>query len=806
MLIRRSKFIGVFLAVVMLLSLITPMEVQAQESYDLIIMGTSDIHGHVMPYDYMNDEVNESLGLSKIYTLVEEIREEYDHTLLFDLGDVIQGSVLADYEKNIDPLQEGETHSVINVMNHMGYAAAVIGNHELTDYGLDYFHLATAESDFPWLSANVYDYDNPEERYFQPYEIITEEIGGHEIDFGVIGFTPSSIMRWGSDRLTGKILAEEILDEAEKIIPEVAEEADIVIVLAHSGIDTSLEFIDFDNVGYQLSQRDDIDALLLGHQHDIFPNDFEELEGVDFEKGLLNGTPTTMMGQWGSHLGTINLELSYENGDWDVVDGSSRAIPSNEEVESSPFIEDLIEEKHNQVLDYIRQAIVENEIPINSYFSRVIDSTLNEIINEAQIRYGENFASNSEEYSDHNVLAAAAPFRAGRGGPYDYTEIDGDITMSDINSIYMYPNTIRIVELTGAQVLDWLEAAARNFNQVNPELEEAQNIIDEEFRGYYWDVIDGIDYEIDITKPAGERIVNPSLQGKALDLEEEFLVVTNDHRAVGGGNFPHLDGSTVVHESTTTNQEAIIDYLREYEEMPEIDNNWSIKPFVAKGDLIFRSSPEGEAHIEEASIDNIKYLETDDDGWGIYKLLFIEEEPTTPVFPDIEDHWGQEAIETIADLNIIEGYPDGNFMPDGDITRAEFSKMIVKAIGLDLVEYDDYFKDINEDHWYADYVVTLESHDIVKGYPDGNFMPNRNITREEMAEILSNIEDIDLEDDVEEILDRFIDNDDIANWARKSVAKAVHAELMEGHNGNTFGPKETATRAQAATIIARLIK
>lgn len=143
---------------------------------------------------------------------------------------------------------------------------------------------------------------------------------------------------------------------------------------------------------------------------------------------------------------------------------------------------------HNKVLEYIRQAIVENDVTIASYFSKVMDSTLTQIIGEAQLMYGRNFAENNEEFKGYNVLSATAPFRFGRGGPGDFTKIDGNIRVSDVNDIYMYPNTIRIVELTGAQVLEWLEHAAQNFNQIDPDVEEEQNLINPDFAGFYWDV------------------------------------------------------------------------------------------------------------------------------------------------------------------------------------------------------------------------------------------------------------------------------------------------------------------------------
>lgn len=619
----RSKVKLCSLALTLLLVLALAVASLAAESYhQLTILSTTDMHQYIMPYDYMNDSPDETIGLSKIYTLVEEARSEYNNTLLFSTGDDIQGSLVGDLEAEIDPLTGHEIQAIIRAMNVMGYDAAAIGNHEVTDFGLEFFERARDGSVFPWLSANIKLADHKDQHYVKPYTILRRHVDGIPINIGVIGFVPPHITDWGRRHLEGRVITKDIVEQAEKYVPIVAEEADIVIALAHTGINTGPRdsYDARGNAAYYLAQVDGIDAMTLGHQHNRFPGDFPDIEGIDNERGLIHDVPAVMPGSWGSLLGVIELDLVYRNGQWEVIDGRSHLRELSEEVASHPAIERIVKERHEQTIEYVRTPIGETEREIASYFSRIKDTAVPQIVNEAQLWYARQHFAGSE-LDELPILSAAAPFIAGREGPNYFTTVDGDVNIGNVTDIYIYPNTVYVMKLDGTQVRDWLEWTAQNFNRIDPERKEAQHLIDYDFRAYNFDVIEGIEYVFDVTKPLGERVVQATYQGQSLTEEMEFLVVTNNYRGSGGGGFPHMVPENVVLESTDVNREQVISYIYEQGVVNPIPSrNWHIKPVETAGPVLFRSSPDALDYLTEYQIPGITYLETDEAGWGIYEI------------------------------------------------------------------------------------------------------------------------------------------------------------------------------------------
>lgn len=224
----KSKRFTISLVLLLTLLLTFSFGVAAEK---LTIMATSDIHQYLMPYDYMADEPNETVGFSKVYTKIQEIREANKNTLLLSNGDFIQGSLLGLHEYQIDPIQEGETQSIVKAYNKAGYEASAVGNHELQDYPMDFFEKAVAGADFPFLAANIFMADNEDEHYVKPYTIIDKQINGESIKVGVVGFIPPQTMRWGKDNLEGNVVIKDIMPVAREIIPEVASKSDIVVGL-----------------------------------------------------------------------------------------------------------------------------------------------------------------------------------------------------------------------------------------------------------------------------------------------------------------------------------------------------------------------------------------------------------------------------------------------------------------------------------------------------------------------------------------------------------------------------------------------
>lgn len=617
----KNKRLTISLVLTLTLLLTFSFGVAAEK---LTIMSTSDMHQYLMPYDYMADEPNETVGFSKVYTKIQEIRETSNNTLLFSNGDFIQGSLLGLHEYQIDPIQEGETQTIIKAYNKAGYDAAAVGNHELQDYPMDFFEKAVAGADFPFVAANIFLADNEDEHYVEPYTIIDKQINGESIKVGVVGFIPPQTMRWGKDNVEGNLVIKDIMPVARKIIPEVASKSDIVVVLSHSGLTSAPEdsYNARENASYYLAQLDGVDAIIMGHHHGKFPGGYEDIENVDSKNGTIFGVPAVMPGSWGSALGVIDLDLEKTNGSWTVTGSSVRLEGIDENTESSPVIEEIAKQRHEATIEYVRTPIGESDIDITSYLSRVQDSTVTQIVNDAQLWWAKN-EFKTGEFSGIPILSASAPFQAGREDAEYFTEVwKGDITIGNVTDIYIYDNEISVMHLNGAQVIEWLERSAENYNRIDPNSSEEQELLNPEFSAYNYDVIEGIEYQIDVTKPVGERVVNATYNGKPLSEDMEFLVVTNNYRAGGGGDFPPcVEEDPVYAPSGLTNRQVIIDYIQEMGTIsPKPTYNWSIKPFDPAGTVTFRSHPEAMEYIENNNIKGIERLRTDENGMGVYKL------------------------------------------------------------------------------------------------------------------------------------------------------------------------------------------
>ncbi len=614
----------IFVIILTLTLFLTAFVIAQKTTHTLALLETTDLHQYIMPYDYMSDKPSPEIGLSKVYTLIKEAREEYANTLLFDSGDFIQGSLVGDLEAEVEPLVDFHFQSIVRAYNVIGYDAVTVGNHEVTDYGLDFFERARKNANFPWLSANIRMVDNPKGFLTEPYAIIEREIDGIPIKIGVIGVTPPQISAWGRRFLEGVVFTQDMVTQAAKYIPFLEDQTDLVVMVAHTGISRAAgdESGYSENAANSLAALGGIDAMFLGHQHSHFPGDFADVEGIDNEKGLIHGVPSVLPGSWGSHLGVIELQLTYdwENGLWEVIDGKSELWPVTADTPSDPMIEGIVNERHEATLEYVRTPIGYTNTEITSYLSLVMDNPVTQLVNDAQIDWAKTEFEGSE-YEWLPILSAAAPFIAGgRGGVNYYTHVLGDISIGSVTDIYIYPNTIYVTKLNGKQIIAWLEAAAANFNQIDPESTEPQDMLNVEFRSYNFDVIEGIEYVYDITKPLGHRVVEATFEGKPLTEQMEFLVVTNNYRGSGGGNFPHV-ADNIILETTVINREAIIKYIQAHDSIDPVPTfNWTIKPVETKGPLYFKSNPDAAGYIERADIEGITYKETNEEGWGIFEV------------------------------------------------------------------------------------------------------------------------------------------------------------------------------------------
>lgn len=773
--------------------------VHADEATDrtahLRILETTDLHGNIMPYDYYkNTGEGIDYGLAKTATLIHEARDEVENSMLFDVGDMIQGTPLANYVAKVNPLKEGEIHPQIQAMNTLEYDAGTLGNHEF-NYGLEFLGQVMDGANYPIVNANVYHADQPEENYYKPYEIIEKEIVDNEgetsvIQVGVIGFTPPDIMVYDKEHLTGKVITEDMVETAEKFIPEMKENgADIVIALAHSGLDIHEEGqYKSGNAVYDLAKVDDIDAILFGHAHENFPGDshFDNQEGINNETGHIHGVPAVEPGFWGSHLGLIDLALVQDgDGQWmaDKESSVSEIIPVTVDTPVDDTIVNDVQPYHEATLDYVTEKIGETDIPLHSYFTRVMDDASTQIVNMAQTDFAEKWLEdNAPEYSDLPIISSIAPFKGGRQGVDDFTDVPaGDLSIISANDLYIMDNTLKGLKLTGAEVKEWIEYSASSFNQVDVNETEEQEILDYNFRPYNFDVIDGIKYEIDITEPRryswenGEieneeahRVINMTmLDGTPIDDDQEFIIITNNYRANGGGNFPGIENMEMVIDTTEENRQVIIDYIAEQDKVnPVPDNNWRIAPIKEDVNLVFNAPPAAKKYVDDLS--NIKALDKTgtEPGYEMYQLLVDQEDDGEEVFSDIDQtnpHYNH--VMNLYEQGIIQGYTDGSFGPWHSVTRGQVAAMLTNALELEVPEDIDatlaIYSDVQSGDRYAEEIAAVTEAGIFKGKADGTFDRYSDISRQQIATVLVeglNLKDYDHGDNVEMNLDNISDS------------------------------------------------
>jgi len=486
----------------------------------LRIMETTDLHVHVYPYDYYADKPRDTLGLARTAAHIADIRAEATNAMLVDNGDFLQGNPMGDYIAYERGMKEGDMHPVIQAMNTLGFDASTLGNHEF-NYGLDFLMKTLAGANFPVLSANIATElgasPTADKTLIPPYVILDRMVTDgdgteYAIRVGLIGFVPPQVMNWDRKFLQGNVNARDIVETAAAYVPQMREEgADIIIALSHSGIGSADHTEGMENASVPLARVDGIDALMTGHSHLVFPSaKYDGFAGVDVIAGTIHGKPAVMGGFWGSHLGVIDLMLQRDGNEWRVMSTESAVRPiskRNEDrsvtalVDSVQSVLDAVKTEHEATLAYVRRGVGKTSAPLQSYFALVADDPSVQIVSIAQKWYIEEMMKGTE-YEGIPILSAAAPFKAGgRGGPEYYTDVAaGDVAIKNVADLYLYPNTVRAVKVTGAQVRDWLERSAGMFNQITPGVAD-QLLLNDAFPSYNFDVIDGVTYQIDLSEP-----------------------------------------------------------------------------------------------------------------------------------------------------------------------------------------------------------------------------------------------------------------------------------------------------------------
>ncbi|PZG13960.1 bifunctional metallophosphatase/5'-nucleotidase [Nonomuraea aridisoli] len=521
------------------------------------VMGTSDLHGNVLNWDYFKDaEYSDSqgnaIGLAKVSSLVNRIRAERgaDHTLLFDSGDTIQGTPLAYYYAMVEPITEtGETHPMAKAMNAIGYDAVTLGNHEF-NYGLPLLATWVKQMKAPVLGANAVHEETGEPAY-TPYVIKTMKVKGEKpIKVGVLGLTNPGVAIWDKANVQGRLRFDDLVESAKKWVPVIREQgADVVVVTAHAGDNGMSSYGDelpVENASAMVAEEvPGIDAVLFGHAHNDVPQRFVTNKATG-QQVLL-----TEPGRWGNRLSTLDFQLTKQRGKW-VVTGKSSTTLNTNTAPADPKVVELLKPQHDTTVGYVNKVVAKSAVDMSAAESPYKDTAILDYIQHVQTE------AVKQALPDNTlpVLSIAAPFSRSAVFPA------GDIRVRDVAGLYVYDNTLMAVKLTGAQIKDYLEYSARYFNQLAPgapvdvsKLTNANGTPD-----YNYDQLSGVSYDIDVAKPAGQRIANLTFEGQPVPADEEFVVAINNYRQSGGGGFPHVTGAEVVYNAQVEIRQALIEY------------------------------------------------------------------------------------------------------------------------------------------------------------------------------------------------------------------------------------------------------
>jgi len=622
---------------------------------DLAILETTDVHSNVLSYDYYKLKEDDSLGYERTATLIRRARAEFPNTLLFDSGDTIQGTVLADYQALVKPIGCEQELAVYQAMDTMGYDGGTAGNHEF-NYGLGFLSQVTgtpmnvdggrsercAGPHFPLVLANVFSARDGAP-IFKPWTIVEKTVQAYTADgseisvplkVGIIGFTPPPIMDWDKQNLEGKVTVSGVVEAAQKYLPELqAQHPDLVVAILHGGLNTAAYTPQMENAGWYLAGVPGIDALLLGHSHTEFPGPrYADLKDVDAKRGLVRGVPAVMANFFGKDLGVIRLSLERKDGRWAVDHEQSRSevrkiCPQKDQcVPADPAIAPLVQQAHEAAIAYVNTPIGQSALDMSSYFADVGNMTALAPVNAAQADYArDELAKSHPELADVPVLSAAAAFRTGFGGPDDYTDVPaGALTLRSAADLYFYPNTLAAVKTDGAGLKAWLEQSAGRFNRIDPAKDGEQELINSRYTGYNFDQIQGgIHYVIDVSQPRGQRITALTFQGKPVDPAQPFVIVTNNYRANGGGHFPGLDGSNIVLAAPDGTREILAKWLEKKQRISAADlepTSWNFAPLKTRGPVVFSGAANRLDIAKAAGLNNLRQLKDNGDGTATYTI------------------------------------------------------------------------------------------------------------------------------------------------------------------------------------------
>lgn len=569
------------------------------QNIELTLMATTDVHGHVENWDYFRDApfpADDTLGLTRVGSVVDDVRAERgaESVVVLDNGDALQGTPLTYYyglgDGAPEVLADEVAHPMASAFNAIGYDAQVVGNHEY-NYGLDMLAAYEGDLEAPLLGANVIDVDTGEP-YHDPYTLIERDIDGQEVTIGVIGLVTPGVRIWDRQYVEGELEFRDVVETAAEWVPIVDQQADVVVVLAHTGQGTVPE-ADYDpadlnedvanNVAVQVPG---IDVIVVGHSHRDEPQTI--ITNTAGEQVLL-----TQPSHWARSVSEVRLNLAPDAAGGLAVDWSAGLAPSvtphhgTDVTEEDSRVVEAVAEQHATTVEYVNTPVAESVEEMLTETSRYEDTPIIDLINRVQSETVDA-ALEPTEHAGIPVLSQASPFSRTARFP------QGEVTIRDIAGLYIYENTLRGVLLTGAQLRDYLEYSARYFVQTEEGADfdpaTGTNAVypdrPEGVPDYNYDALSGVDYTIDVSREVGDRIqglTHPD--GTAVTDDDEFVLAVNNYRQSGGGGFPHVADAPVVYDELQEIRQLLIDWAQQrgvIDAAEFFDENWAITTSTAE--------------------------------------------------------------------------------------------------------------------------------------------------------------------------------------------------------------------------------
>lgn len=558
----------------------------------LRILATTDLHAHLLPYDYVHDRAAPGTGLAGIATLIHEARHEAAEigaaTVLLDNGDLLQGTPLGE---RLATTPISKDHAIAACLNALHYDAVGIGNHDF-DYGLGPLRAVADILDAPMICSNL---SGVPLHPIQSRALIRRKLPGAaeaEITIGVLSLLPRLTKIWSKQALGPEAqilsLQETLVQQAQMLR---SDGADLIVVLAHMGPGGTA-----DEGALALTKVSGADVLITGHTHRRLPGrDYVGRPGVDAMSGRLCQIPAVMAGFAGSDLGVIDLTLARDGDEgWVVHKGACALRPNTEATQPDARIVSLSTPAHHATCAEMAREVGHSDDQKHSYFSLLQPCPLTRMVAEAKARMVARCLVGHPDEDLPLLAAVATRGSGGREGPCAFLDIPkGPVLRRHIQGLAPYANQIIGARVTGAELRRWAERSVEIYQTASP----GGSMIDTSMPAFHHDTIYGLTYNIDLMQPPGQRVQNMRHAGIAVSDTAVFIIATHEFRLAGGGGYDALPDDRIVARTDQTLREELIAGLSDAPECHfTADAPWGFTP-LGGVEMKIDTSPLARPHL-----------------------------------------------------------------------------------------------------------------------------------------------------------------------------------------------------------------